>query len=454
MQNWAPSLAGETGPKYAAIADAIAAAIRTGELRPGERLPPQRALAARLQVDLTTVTRAYGLARQAGLIEGAGKLGSFVRNDAMPQVFGETTSEAGMNVPPQPAFALLPEAIRSGTAELLRAGRHSPILQYQPSAGNMLDRTAAAAALTARGIPTAPAEVAITAGAQNALHALLATAFEAGDTICCGAFVYAGMKALARRLRLRLEPVAGDAEGLLPDAVEQAFRRGARAVYLTPTNDNPTTATIGMARRAAIVAAARRHGAVIIEDDAYGLLPSLPPAPIASLAPELTWHIGGTSKIISPVLRVAHLRVPAGGRMADLVRDVHETSVMAPPLNAALVTLWLRNGSFDRLVAAVRAEAIARQRIAARALKGLRFAADAEGYHLWMEVPARADVERLVAAVRPLGLSAVAGDTFAISPGAGRSHLRLSMGGPIDHARLERALDHAASLCGAGSSPG
>ena len=128
MQNWAPSLAGETGPKYAAIADAIAAAIRTGELRPGERLPPQRALAERLQVDLTTVTRAYGLARQAGLIEGAGKLGSFVRNDAMPPIFGETTSEVGMNVPPQPAFALLPEAIRSGTAELLRAGRHSPIL--------------------------------------------------------------------------------------------------------------------------------------------------------------------------------------------------------------------------------------------------------------------------------------------------------------------------------------
>jgi len=446
MQNWMPSLTGETGPKYAAIADAIGAAIRTGELRPGERLPPQRALAERLGVDLTTVTRAYGLARQAGLIEGAGKLGSFVRNDALPPVVGETTSEAGMNVPPQPAFALLPDAIRSGTAELLRAGRHSPILQYQPSAGNMLDRAAAAVALTARGVPSTADEVAITAGAQHALHALLATAFTAGDTICCGMFIYAGMKALAQRLRLRLEPVASDAEGLLPDAIADAFAKGARAVYLTATNDNPTTATMGNERRAAIVAAARAFGATIIEDDAYGLLPSQPLRPIAALAPERAWHISGTSKIISPVLRVAHLRVPEGARMADLARDMHETSVMAPPLNAALVTLWLRTGAFGRLVAGVRTEAVARQRIAARALAGLRFAAEPEGYHLWLELPAGGDAERLVAGVRPLGLSAVVGEAFAVTPGSGSGYVRLSMGGPIDHVRLERALAHTASL--------
>jgi len=445
MQNWVPSLDDESGPKYAAIADAIAAAIRTGELRPGERLPPQRALADSLRVDLTTVTRAYGLARAAGLIEGAGKLGSFVRNDAMLPVVGETTSDANMNLPPQPGFALLPEAIRSGTAELLRAGRHSPILQYQPSAGNMLDRAAAAVALTEQGIPTEPEQVVITAGAQNALHALLGTAFAEGDAICCGPFVYSGFKALAARLRLRLDAVASDEEGLVPDAVEQVLRQGSRAIYLTATNDNPTTATMGLARREAIVAVARRHGAAIVEDDAYGLLPVRPVPPLASLAPERTWYITGTSKIISPVLRVAHLRLPEGTGLQPLARDVHETSVMAPPLNAALVTLWLRNGWFDRLVAGVRAEAVARQRIAAKAMTGLSYAAHPQGYHLWLEVPS-GNTDGLVAAVRPLGLSAVAADAFAVSD-ADRSFVRLSMGGPIDHVRLERALRHAARFC-------
>ena len=75
MQSWFERLSAD-GPRYLAIAEAIDHAVRTGALRPGERLPPQRDLALALGVDLTTVTRAYGLARDAGLIEGAGRLGS------------------------------------------------------------------------------------------------------------------------------------------------------------------------------------------------------------------------------------------------------------------------------------------------------------------------------------------------------------------------------------------
>jgi DNA-binding transcriptional MocR family regulator len=443
-------LGAESGPKYAAIADAIAGAVASGELRPGERLPSQRDLAVRLGVDLTTVTRAYGLARQAGLIEGAGKLGSFVRNDATPPVSTEASGEPGMNVPPQPASALLPDAIRSGTATLLRAGRHSPILQYQPSLGNMLDRIEAAAALARRGIAAAPDAVGIAAGAQNALHAIVATGFRPGDGLCCGAFLYAGMRALAVRYRLRLHPVAVDREGLLPDAVERALADGARAIYVTPTNDNPTTATMGLQRRRDIAAVARRHGAILIEDDAYGLLPSKPLPPLASLAPELTWHIAGTSKIISPIVRVAHVKAPDGFAVTDLARDIHETAVMAPPLNAALVTLWLRDGSFARLVAGVRAEAVARQRIAARSLRGLAFDADPEGYHLWLTLPRGIDARALIRAVSPLGLSIVAGDAFAASPSDQPGHIRISIGGAIDHARLARALDRLVSLASVG----
>jgi DNA-binding transcriptional MocR family regulator len=397
-------------------------------------------------VDLTTVTRAYGLARQAGLIEGAGKLGSFVRNDAVLPMSGEASGEPGMNVPPQPASALLPDAIRSGTAALLRAGRHSPILQYQPSLGHMLERAEAAAALMRRGVAAEVEEVAITAGAQNALHAILATGFKAGDAICCGPFIYAGMRALAARYALRLQPVAVDREGLLPDGIARALIEGARAIYVTPTNDNPTTATMSLQRRRDIAEVARRHGAIIIEDDAYGLLPSAPIAPLASLVPELTWHIGGTSKIISPIIRVAHVKAPAGHDVADLARDIHETAVMAPPLNAALVTLWLRDGSFDRLVAGVRAEAVTRQRIAARSLRGMDFDAHPEGYHLWLSLPERIDIRGLIGTISPLGLSIVAGDAFAVSPKGVARHVRISIGGAIDHIRLERALRRISSL--------
>ncbi len=314
MQNWSSLLRHETGPLYAAIADAIAGAIRSGELRPGERLPTHRDLARQLGVDLTTVTRAYGLVREAGLVEGAGKLGSFVRNDIALPRFGETASEVGMNVPPQPGFNLLQESIRTGVAALLRAGRHSPILQYQPSIGNMLDRTQGASMLTARGLPTAPEQVAITAGSQHALLGILGTVLQPGERICCAPIIYPGVLMLAKRFGLPLVPVAADAQGMIPDALDAALRAGARTIYLTPTNDNPTTATMGPARRGEIAALARHHGATIIEDDAYGPLAAEPDLPCAALAPECSWHIAGTSKLISPVIRIAHVRAPAPRR--------------------------------------------------------------------------------------------------------------------------------------------
>ncbi len=440
MQNWVPVIAADNAPKYAAIADAIAGAIRTGDLRPGERLPPQRDLARELGVDLTTVTRAYGLARDAGLIEGAGKLGSFVRNDVSLPKFGETANERGMNVPPQPAFNLLPEAIRTGTAALLRAGRHSPILQYQPSLGNILDRQEAAAALSTRGIATGSDEVVIAAGAQHALHGIVATIMKPGDRVCCARFIYPGMIALARRFGLILDVVETDAEGMLPDALAKRLQEGARFVYLTPTNDNPTTTTMSIGRREAIVATVVRAGGTIIEDDAYGLLPSNPAMPCAGFAPERCWHISSTSKILSPVVRVAHVRAPSAEHALSLAADISETTVMAPPLNAALVAMWLRNGLFSELVAGVRAEAILRRRIVARHLSDYPHDMDREGYHLWVPLPVRADVDDIVRRTAALGLSIVCGSNFDVERDPTAKHVRISVGGAIDHAALDHAL--------------
>lgn len=432
MQNWMPVIGADRGPKYAAIADAIAGAVKSGDLRPGQRLPPQREMARVLGVDLTTVTKAYDLARKAGLIEGAGKLGSFVRNDVALPRFGETASELGMNVPPQPAFNLLPEAIRIATASLLRAGRHSPILQYQPSLGNLLDRGQAAAWMSGRGMETEPGQVVIAAGAQHALHSIIATALQAGDRICTGRFVYPGLLSLARRYRLALDVVDTDKEGLLPESLAQRLERGARFVYITPTNDNPTTATMGIARRKAIAAVIERHGAILIEDDAYGMLSSRNEPACASFLPGHSWYIASTSKTISPIIRIAHVRAPSAGRARSLAVDISETAIMAPPLNAAIVTTWLRDGTFDEIVAGVRAEAVARQRIAARHLLGARYQAHGEGYHLWLGLDRSMNVDDLVQTIAAQGLSIVSGDMFDATGAGNCDHVRISLGGAID----------------------
>ncbi len=448
MQNWLSLIGLDGGPRYAAIADAIAGAIRSGALRPGERLPTHRDLANQLGVDLTTVTRAYGLVRDAGLVEGAGKLGTFVRNDVALPRFGETASEAGMNVPPQPGFNLLPGAIHSGMAALLRSGRHSPILQYQPSLGNILDRTEGAAMMADRGIPAQADQIAITAGSQHALHGIVTAVLKPGEQLCCAPFIYPGMIALAKRYHLELVPIAVDEEGMLPDALEAALRVGARTVYLTPTIDNPTTATMGAARRTQIVEMVRRHGGVIIEDDAYGPLASASHLPCTAIAPECSWYIAGTSKLISPVIRIAYVRAPSARDASLLAVDIGETAVMAPPLNAALVSLWHRTGKFGDLVAGVRAESMARQRIVASELAGLSYRAHREGYHFWLELGGQADADTIMSRVTPLGLSVVPGCTFDVSGSRRSSQMRVSVGGAIDHHGLQRALSELARLLG------
>jgi DNA-binding transcriptional MocR family regulator len=449
MQNWVPVLLDEDGPKYAAIAASLTRAVEAGTLGPGQRLPAQRSLAKSLGVDLTTVTRAYGLARDSGLIEGSGRLGSHVRNDLSAAQRG--TDDVGMNMPPQPASALLVEALRLGTTALLRAAGATPLLQYQPSSGSRHDRSLAAAAMTRFGLESGADALVVTAGGQNALHAIVGAGLAAGSTIAAAHHVYPGLLALAGRFGLRVLPVDSDGEGLDPASLAAAARAGATTVYVVPTNDNPTTATMPIDRRQAIADVARRHGLTIVEDDAYGRLPECPVAPIATLAPERTWYIASVSKVISPALRVAHVRAPSVEDARRLSADIHETAVMAPPLNAALISLWLRDGQYDGLVAAVRREAVTRRRVIAPYLVGLDHAFHAEGYHVWLRTGQSSGAD-LVSALRPTGLSIVPGEAFLIDRARVSPFVRLSIGGAIGHERLRRAAETLRAVLQRGAS--
>lgn len=443
MQSWLPDLAGDAGPKYLAIAAALTRDIEQGRLLAGERLPPQRVLAEQLSIDLTTVTKAYNEVRRIGLIEGDGRLGSFVRGVADDRAVdrGMPVQDTGMNLPPDPEKGTLADRIRAGTQALLARPGSAGLLQYQPSGGTRRDRGAAAAALRARGMEAAEDKVLIASGGQNALHAIVGATLAPVDVVCTGHHVYPGFLAIARRHGLVIEALDGDAEGIDPDALAAlCARRRIAAVYVVPTNDNPTTATLGIDRRKAIAAIALRHGLTIIEDDAYGQLPARPLPSIAQFAPEQTWHVASLSKIISPGLRVAWLCAPSVKHAWRLAAGLHETAVMAPPLNAALASIWLNDGSFAALAAEIRAEAVARQNIASAILAPGSYAAHPEGYHLWMALPDWASSAEIVDTLRPAGLSVVPSTSFAVDAAAAPSHLRISIGGSLSREGLGRTL--------------
>ena len=442
MQTWKPRIELSKGPKYLAIADALARDIEAGALGSGDRLPPQRALAEALGVDLTTVTRAYGEAQRQGLIEGDGRRGSFVKEKRQPpRASGAERIDPGMNAPPEVAGGLLASEFRKTAGLLLDSVDGEAAFQYQPSGGMPLVREAGATLLRRRGIEAHEDTVLVSAGGQHALHAIFSAELKAGETLAVSAFAYPGLLSLARRYGVALRPIRTDSQGMDPEALDASCASGhVCAVYVVPTNDNPTTATMGMERRKAIAEVAERHGLLVIEDDAYGLLPERPLPPIASFAPDLTWHISSVSKILSPGLRVAWLRAPDIGRAWRLAADMHETAIMAPPLNAAVVAEWAGSEIFERLVSEVRTEAKARQALVRKCLPDGSFLAQDEGYHLWVPLPRDAEAAAIAQAVRTHGMSAIPGDAFAVDRTTVGPALRVSIGGALPRDRLERGL--------------
>ncbi|HEY0597053.1 PLP-dependent aminotransferase family protein [Sphingopyxis sp.] len=447
--SWAPDIRGVAGPKYKAVTAAIAAAVARGELGHGDRLPPQRDLALRLGIDLTTVTKAYDLARERGLIVARGRAGSFISAGARSgQAATAAQSDIAMNSPPVAADGGLPEAMAGALATLTRTDGLAR-LHYQRPGGSAADRETGAALMARTGQSSETEQVVVTAGGQNGLHAIAVTILKPGDRVACGRYVYPGFHAIARRIGVTLVPLAEISAGTLEAAHGKA---PLRALYVVPTNDNPTAATIATGDRRAIATWAQGAGVQIIEDDAYGLLPDAPIPAIASFAPEISWHIASMAKIISPALRVGFVRAPGVSEAMQLASCQHESAVMAPPLNVAMVSLWLADGSFDRLVDAVRKEAGWRQKLAHTVLGDGRHAAHPQGYHLWLSLAADSNPDMLAAALALDGLSAVASDRFAVAEDAPRA-LRVSLGGTIDRRALSRALHRlAAGLWSPGSA--
>ncbi|MDQ0467561.1 aminotransferase-like domain-containing protein [Labrys wisconsinensis] len=437
-------------PRYLAIAQALAEDIRAGRLAPGAQLPPQRALAEALDVDLTTVTRAFGEARRQGLVEGTTRRGSFVRlpgtpRYAEPSLAAPPVVDLSMNMPPQPADGFLREAIRDGLDALLGSPAGLLTMHYQDNAGAPADRAAGARFLAERLDGPPVDRLVVMPGAQAALAAVLSVALAPGEVLATGAVAYPGVRAAAARCGLRLAGVALDEHGLIPAALEEVCARtGARAVYVVPTIDNPTTATLPLRRREELAALARRRDLAIVEDDAYGALPLATPPALAALAPDRTWHIATLSKCATPALRIAYAVAPDVAGALRLAADVRATSLMAPPLMAGLATRWIEDGTLAALTAAIRRESAARQAIAAQVLQGLSFAAHPEGHHLWLALPDGWRHGDVGADARRAGLSVVGSDAFAISeiPKA----VRISLGAPSTRAALERGLTVLAAV--------
>ncbi len=424
-----------SGPAYRRIADALEQAVAEGELQAGDQVPAQREVARLVGIDFTTVTRAYALARERGLIEGATGRGTFIRLQTIEDEAGLV--DLSMNLPPPPAGLNLAALLRETTGAILARTDPATLMAYHPGAGSLAQRTAGATWLAPVLGEVAPERVVVASGAQTALSALLDHLTAPGDTIIAEAFAYPGLLATAARRGLKVVACLLDGEGLEPEALSRLVaQQRPRLICVTPTFQNPTAATMSLARREAVVGVARAAGVTIIEDDAYGLLPADPLPALTSLWPEGVFHVATTAKTLSPGLRLAYVVAPPG-RAEGFASALHAIAQMPAPVMAAVVTHWIRDGVASRVLAGVREEAVARRALAAELLPAA--VGGAESLHVWLP---RATA---TPAAKDRGLALVGAEAFR-APGVVGEGLRISLGAAAKRATLGRALTELRNL--------
>ena len=439
---WLPRLAGNKGPRFLQIADALQAAVADGSLTPGDRLPPQRQRAAPLEVDLTTITRAYDEARRRNLLEGRGARGTYV---AAPKVELNAILDLSMNTPPPPAGVDFDDMLKQGLSQVLMRADSELLMTYHLGGGSDSDRKAGATWLAPMFGQLDDRQLVVCPGAQAAIAGLILAFTKPGDIILAEPMSYPGLHAAASQFGRRIIAVEADQHGMLPAVLEQACRQHQPAlVYLNPTLQNPTAITMPQRRRKELASIAQRCKVRIIEDDPYWLLADAPPPPLATFAPEQVIYISTLSKCLTPGLRVAFVLLRDPIERDRFLTALRSFALMVAPLTAALATQWILDGSAGKLMTGIRNEARLRHRMARDILAG-RYSGSGDGLHVWLELPAYWNSAQLAQAAASSGIAVTPAQAFATG-NVSVNAIRISLGSVKDRGHLQAGLQRLSHL--------
>ncbi|MFF7377621.1 PLP-dependent aminotransferase family protein [Streptomyces massasporeus] len=436
---------------YRRIADRIADDIATGRLRPGQRLPPQRAFARRRGIAPSTAGRVYGELVRRGLVVGEVGRGTFVR--AAPDgPAGQALIEPGPAAAPvnlelnYPATPGQPELLAPVLAPLLRPDVLAEALLPAAATGTEAAREAAATLLAGPGWRPAPERLLFTGNARQAIAAALASLVRPGGRVGVEQLTYPLVKEIAARLGITLVPLAQDASGLLPEAVAAAHRSAPlSALYVQPTLHNPTSLTTSRPRLLQLAQLVHDLNLPVVEDRIWSFLRESGD-PLAAHAPALTHVVDGLSKRVAPGLTAGFLVVPPH-RVDAVARAVRSGGWNAGRFALEATVRWAGEGTVARLVTAKRADAARRQRILAEELAGFTVRSDPGAYFAWWDLPAPWRADTFTAAAAAHGIAVTPGPAFAVAPGHTPDAVRLGLASAPepDLRRALRTLAHVAA---------
>jgi GntR family transcriptional regulator / MocR family aminotransferase len=370
-------------PLHRQIYDAWRRGILAGRFRKGDRVPSSRELALALRISRSTVTQAYEQLFAEGYLETARGSGTFVSGELHDHALHPASTRAARShtavqlssfgaglvqdfaYPPQPAdhicFSrwspdverfplalwrkLLSRHMRTPDRKMLDYARHAQ--GYEP-----LRREIAAYVARSRAVDCTPERVLILNGSQQALDLCARVLCDPGDVAAFENPGYLGTRRIFDAHGVELAPAAVDSQGIVVSEIAPQ----ARVVYVTPSHQFPTGVSMSLARRLELIAWARQHRAVIIEDDydseyRYGG----PPLPsLQGLAGEVPVVYCGTfSKVMFPGLRIGYAVLPES-LVAPFRRAKWLSDRCTPMLEQAALADFIAEGHLERHVRRMR----------------------------------------------------------------------------------------------------
>lgn len=324
MTNWLPDLTSTEGPLYVRIAEATERDIKVGRLTDGAKLPPQRDIAYDMGVTIGTISRAYNLLRERGLVSGEVGRGTYVlaghREAPAPAGDPVVVRYGGTRPLTAPAGKL-----RFDTTAAVDVGQASIIGQLMQQIAR--DCSTELASYTRTLAPHwleagqrwltngewTPRREAITPhlGVHAAVVAIIAAVTSPGDRLLCEHLTYSQVARSATLIGRQVCLVDSDRDGILPEDFERVCaREHPKLAFIISSGQNPTLSTLPEDRRRQIADIARRYNVFLIEDYIYGALIQDRIPLLAEIAPDRTFLVSGLSKAVAAGVRGAWVAAP------------------------------------------------------------------------------------------------------------------------------------------------
>lgn len=445
MTIWTPNIDSYSGPKYRALADAIADDIKIGILKPDQKLPPHRQLADLLGVTVGTITRGYAEAEKRELVYARMGSGTYIsggKSDMSDYLGSMDQTDRMIDFSLSITLSDTQTEILAETLEEVSRDRSvlESLATYQSEAGLLKHRATINQWLTPFNLHSTPENLILCNGGQNAINTIITSLTRPDDRVLSEALTYPGFTYLARQHQLKHIGVPLDDKGMIPDQLEKICHKyQPKLLYCNPNLQNPTATTLSEERRHEIMDIARRYDLLVIEDQVQGIFENDATTPLVSIDPRRVILLGSFSKIFAGGLRVGFISSP-DRYITALKSSLYLNCLFAPPIMAEIACRSIKSGKMDEMMFSKKREIRERQKLVTKILLANETDSDRICPHVWLPVASPWDSESLILKLQKKGVLVKATKSFRVGAVEAQEGIRICLTNPANREEVEKGL--------------